>query len=145
MQVYETHLRTTIKAIIYRVLSVIAIICLSLAFGASTTTAGIMGLVVVIMGTTIYYIHERIWLKYKWLTFSGKDAVTRSLIKTVIYRAITTLVGIVIARVVLTDTTAAAIEFTLAQAATNMILFFIVERIANLISWGRVVADENNN
>ena len=145
MQVYDTHLRTTIKAIIYRVLSVIAIICLSLAFGASTATAGMMGLVVVIIGTTIYYIHERIWVKYIWLISNGKDLVTRSLIKTLIYRAITTLAGIIIAREVLTNDTSTAIEFAIAQAATNMILFFIVERIANLISWGRVLSNENNN
>jgi hypothetical protein len=147
MKIYESHARTVVKAVIYRILSVISITALSLLFGSSLQTAGLMGLIVVVLGTTIYYIHDRIWLKFSWLvsTDQGKDLIPRSIVKTIIYRAITTLVGVIIARLLLTESTATAIEFAVAQAVINMILFFIVERIANLISWGRIVSDENNN
>ena len=147
MQIHETHARTVVKAIIYRVLSVISIIVLSLLFGASQQTAGIMGLVVVVVGTTIYYLHDRVWLKFSWLVSndSGKDLISRSLLKTIIYRTITTLVGIVIARILLTDSTSTAIGFAVSQALVNALLFFIVERIANLISRGKRVSYEDNN
>jgi len=147
MQIHETHARTVVKAIIYRVLSVISIIVLSLLFGASQQTAGIMGLVVVVVGTTIYYIHDRVWLKFSWLVSndSGKDLISRSLLKTIIYRTITTLVGIVIARILLTDSTSTAIGFAVSQALVNALLFFMVERIANLISRGKRVSYEDNN
>jgi uncharacterized membrane protein len=112
-----------------------------LLFGASQQTAGIMGLVVVVVGTTIYYIHDRIWVKFSWLISKdeGKDLISRSLIKTIIYRTITTLVGIIIARIVLTDSTGTAIEFAVSQAIVNALLFYLVERVANLIPWGRQV------
>lgn len=141
MQIHETHVRTVLKAIVYRILSVISIIILSLLFGASQQTAGIMGLVVVVVGTTIYYIHDRIWVKFSWLISKdeGKDLISRSLIKTIIYRTITTLVGIIIARIVLTDSTGTAIEFAVSQAIVNALLFYLVERVANLIPWGRQV------
>jgi len=141
MQLYETHARTVLKAIVYRILSVISIITLSLLFGASQQTAGIMGLVVVVVGTTIYYIHDRIWVKFSWLISkdAGKDLISRSLIKTIIYRTITTLVGIIIARIILTESTSTAIEFAISQAIVNALLFYIVERVANLIPWGRQV------
>ena len=141
MQIHETHARTVLKAIVYRILSVISIIILSLLFGASQQTAGIMGLVVVVVGTTIYYIHDRIWVKFSWLISKdeGKDLISRSLIKTIIYRTITTLVGIIIARIVLTDSTGTAIEFAVSQAIVNALLFYLVERVANLIPWGRQV------
>jgi uncharacterized membrane protein len=147
MQIQETHARTVVKAIIYRILSVISVITLSLLFGANQQTAGIMGLVVVVVGTTIYYIHDRIWLKFSWLVAneSGKDFILRSLIKTIIYRTITTLVGIAIARIVLTDSMTTAIEFTIAQAFVNALLFYIVERVSNLISWGKSGSYEDNN
>jgi len=147
MKIHETHARTVVKAIIYRILSVISVITLSLFFGASQQTAGIMGLVVVVVGTAIYYIHDRIWLKFSWLISneSGKDFISRSLLKTIIYRTITTLVGIAIARILLTDSTSTAIGFAVSQAIINAVLFYIVERVSNLISWGKSVSYEDHN
>ena len=141
MQIHETHARTVVKAIVYRILSVVSVVLLSLLFGASQQTAGIMGLVVVVVGTTIYYIHDRIWVKNSWLVSkdTSKDLVSRSLVKTIIYRTITTLVGVAIARILLTDSNTTAIEFAVAQAVINALLFYLVERIANLIPWGRQV------
>jgi uncharacterized membrane protein len=141
MKIYETRSRTLVKAIVYRILSVLSVITLSLLFGASQQTAGIMGLIVVVVGTTIYYIHDRVWLKFSWLVSldTSKDLISRSLIKTIIYRTITTLVGIAIARIVLTDSLTTAIEFTIAQALVNALLFYIVERVANLVLWGRQI------
>jgi len=38
-----------------------------------------------------------------------------------------------------------AIEFTIAQAIVNALLFYIVERVSNLISWGKSISYEDNN
>ncbi len=136
----ETHARTIAKAVIYRILSVIAIMLISVGFGASTSTAGMVGLVVVFLGTAIYYIHERIWIKFNWhRNLLGVDGQWRSIAKTVIYRLITMTVSFFIAKFFLTSSSGAAVGFAIAQAATNMILFYIVERVFNKISWGRLV------
>jgi uncharacterized membrane protein len=139
----ETHSRTIVKAIIYRILSVIAIMLISLAMGASTATAGKVGLIVVFLGTAIYYIHDRLWIFSGWhRNYLGIDGQWRSIAKTVIYRLITMTVSFFIAKFFLTDSSGAAVGFALAQATVNMTLFYIVERVFNRISWGRSVVEE---
>ena len=60
----ETHARTATKAVIYRILSVIAIMLISIfGMGATLAEASQVGAIVVVLGTTIYYIHERLWIK----------------------------------------------------------------------------------
>lgn len=142
--VKETQLRSVIKAIVYRILSVISIVILSLIFGASLSTAGKIGIIVIIVGTTIYYIHERLWILSSWLrNHNGLDWISRSIIKTVIYRIITMIAGIIVAKIMLTDDNSTATLFGISQAVINMTLFFIVERIFNRIQWGRFVEYSN--
>jgi uncharacterized membrane protein len=132
----ETHLRTVVKTVLYRILSLCGIFVLSLLWGASSQTAGLMVLLVIIFGSTIYYIHDRVWLMFKWKREDGKDSMSRSLAKTVIYRIITTIVGAILAKLVLQTSTESAVTWALAQAATNMVLYFIMERGFNYIKWG---------
>jgi hypothetical protein len=138
--VKETQTRTIVKAVIYRFFSVVAIMLLSLLFGASMASAGIVGLIVIVLGTTIYYIHDRLWLRTRWArNEQGIDDVKRSVLKTIIYRALTMVVGFLIALFVLNSNNSNAVLFAVAQAITNMTFFFIVERVFNLISWGKIV------
>lgn len=138
--VKETQARTMAKAVIYRFFSVVAIMFLSLLFGASMASAGIVGLIVIVAGTTIYYIHDRLWLRTKWArNEQGIDDIKRSVLKTIIYRALTMVVSFLIAIFVLKSNNSNAVLFAVAQAITNMTFFFIVERVFNLISWGRIV------
>ena len=138
--VKETPARTIVKAVIYRFFSVVAIMLLSLLFGASMASAGIVGLIVIVAGTTIYYIHDRLWLRTRWArNEQGIDDIKRSLLKTIIYRALTMIVSFLIAIFVLKSNNSNAVLFAVAQAITNMTFFFIVERAFNLISWGKIV------
>jgi len=142
--VKETQTRTIVKAIIYRFFSVVAIMLLSLLFGASMASAGIVGLIVIVVGTAIYYIHDRLWLLTNWARNDrGIDDVKRSVIKTIIYRAITMVVSYLIAIFVIKSSSSNAVLFAIAQALTNMTFFFIVERVFNFISWGKVVPESN--
>lgn len=134
----ESHTRTLTKTVVYRILSVIAIILLSLAFGASDAVAGVLGLGSVVLGTVAYYIHDRVWLKFSWLTDHNSESRWRSLIKSVTYRLIAMGLAFTMAKLFLTNSNSAAAAFTIAQMAINFVLFFIVERVFNLIAWGRV-------
>jgi len=134
----ETHTRTLTKTVVYRVASVIAIILLSLAFGASDAVAGALGLGAVVFGTVAYYIHDRVWLRFAWLTLDNSESRWRSLIKSVTYRLIAMGIAFVLAKVFLTNNTAAAAAFTVIQMAINFVLFFVVERVFNLFAWGKV-------
>ena len=135
----ETHARTATKAVIYRILSVLAIMLISVyGMGATWAEASQVGAVVVVLGTTIYYIHERLWVRTGWhRSFQGLDGHWRSASKTVIYRLLTMAASFGIATFILGASSGSATGFALAQAATNMTLFYIVERIFNYINWGR--------
>lgn len=136
----ETHARTITKAVIYRIISVIAIMLISLAFGGTIEQAMSVGAIVIVLGTTIYYIHDRIWVRTNWhRNLEGKDNHWRSILKTVIYRLVTMTISFFIATFILGSTGGAATGFAIAQAVTNMTLFYIVERVFNSINWGRIV------
>jgi uncharacterized membrane protein len=139
----ETQSRTIVKAVVYRILAVISIMVLSLFFGASAATAGKIGLTVVIIGTAIYYIHERVWLFTSWLrTDNGSDKISRSLCKTIIYRVLTLMAGIILGKVFLTDSNSMATLFGILQSLINMTLFYIVERAFNKIQWGKILSND---
>jgi len=135
----ETHARTVVKAAIYRVLSVIAIMSLTLLFGGSLASAGKVGLAVIVFGTAVYYIHERLWVRAGWgRNIEGFDYVKRSVVKTIIYRGLTMVIAFLIAKAFITGSNTNAAAFSIAQALTNMCLFFIVERVFNKIAWGKI-------
>ena len=100
MIIKETYSRTITKAVIYRIASVIAIMMLTVLFGGTLSSAIKVGAGVIVFGTAIYYIHERVWIKFIWgRTNTGSDQVNRSLAKTAIYRAITMVVSFILAKV----------------------------------------------
>lgn len=134
----ETHSRTLCKTVVYRILSVVAIILLSLAFGASDAVAGVLGLGAVVLGTVAYYIHDRVWLRFNWLTSDNSESRWRSLIKSITYRLIAMGIAFALAKMFLTSNTSTAAVFTVVQMAINFVLFFAVERVFNLLAWGKV-------
>lgn len=136
----ETQARTVAKTLTYRILAVIAVMLISIAMGASTATAGKIGMIVIILGTAMYYIHERLWILSSWLKLeNGHDRQWRSILKTVLYRALTMIAAFIVGKIFITDSNAMAAGFMIAQSLSNVILFYIVERIYDMINWGRSV------
>ena len=135
----ETHARSVVKAVTYRILAVIAIMLISVyAIGSTWAAASQVGGMVIVIGTLIYYFHDRMWGKTsKFLDENGKDHVWRSVIKTATYRAFTLIAGFIVATFILKASASGATLFTLLSAATNIGLYYIVERVFNLIEWGR--------
>jgi uncharacterized membrane protein len=144
MIIKETHSRTITKAVLYRIASVIAIMMLTIFFGGTLISAIKVGAGVIVFGTAIYYIHERIWIKFIWgRTNTGSDRVNRSLAKTLIYRAITMIVSFILAKIFISGSSnSTAVEFAIAQAVTNMCLFYITERLFNSITWGLTIQQD---
>ena len=139
----ETHPRTIAKAVIYRILSVLAIMLISVfVMGATWAEASQVGAIVIVLGTTIYYIHDRLWVLTSWSrTAQGKENQLRSILKTLIYRGLTMIAAFLVATFVLKASSGGATGFALMQAATNMTLFYIVERVFNMFNWGIVIED----
>jgi uncharacterized membrane protein len=143
MTVKETHLRTLYKTVAYRILSTLAIMAVSLLLGASGAQAGAMGIIIFVLGSIIYYAHDRVWARLNWNRgTTGNEAVKRSVIKTIVYRLITVVVGMIIARLVMTDSNTTALAFGVSQFVVNMILYYVLERVFNRVQYGRVVTEE---
>jgi uncharacterized membrane protein len=137
----ESHVRTIAKLVVYRVIVIISLMLLVLAWGGSEAQAGAVGLAVLIVGSIVYYLHDRVWMLFPWArSTDATDAKKRSLAKTICYRLIIMVVAFITFKVVGLDNQQSA-GLTLAQAAVNMFFYYVVERLFNRISWGKIPVD----
>ena len=137
----ELHTRSIAKTLIYRILVTISIALLVLMFGATAAQTSMVVLVVVFVGSAAYYLHERLWLLSFWKRSDrAEDRTLRSIVKTITYRIIIMFVAFVTFKVILGQDNTSTLEMTVAQTAINMGWFYIVERVFNRLSWGKVPA-----
>jgi len=143
--VKETHARTTAKTVSYRASTIVSVMAIAYFIFNDLGIAGGMGFMSLFLGTAIYYLHDRIWLFLKWnRDEEGKDGVTRSTVKTVTYRVLT-MIAVALTVKLVTGGEASNTQvasFVIAQMVVNLILFFIIERIFNVIEWGKIKTTE---
>lgn len=141
--VKETHTRTLVKSAIYRISSVTLAICLTLVYGATLSQALSFGLVSLVWGLCWFYAFDRLWLFTGWnRDADGKDSKSRSIIKAVIYRLFVVLFVAFSSRVIWTDSNFTAMLMAGSQFMTNILTYFILERIWNRITWGKIFPEE---
>jgi uncharacterized membrane protein len=128
MTVKETHLRTGLKTVIYRVLSIIVTMALTLVFGGSPLQAVQFGLVSLIIGSSHYYIYDRIWQFIPWQRSDrGQDSQLRSIVKAVIYR---------ITRMIFADSNLTAFLVASTKFIINTATYYVLERVFARTGWG---------
>lgn len=57
----ETHVRSVMKAISWRIVATLTTILLVLAFTRNIVISGSVGFLELVLKTIIYYLHERLW------------------------------------------------------------------------------------
>lgn len=62
----ETHERSFLKAVTWRILASLTTVILVMAFTGDLTLAGTIGIFDIISKLIIYYAHERVWNKMSW-------------------------------------------------------------------------------
>jgi uncharacterized membrane protein len=144
MIVKETHPRTLSKTVAYRILCTIAILLITYFYSGSLTTSASVGLISVIVGSTLYYLHDRAWLFVAWhRNDTGNDTKIRSLVKTVVYRVIVMIAAFITFKFVATGgSNSDAAVLTIAQMVVNLINYYIVERFFDSITWGKKIPQE---
>jgi uncharacterized membrane protein len=140
----EHHYRSVIKGATWRVWATMDTILLSWFFTGQIESALKIGAVEVFTKIFVYYVHERIWMKFDWwrtrtVQPDGTTVVTdqhhRSLIKGTSYRFFGTLDTIIIAFFVTGNYTKAfSIGFT--EVFTKIGFYYLHERLWMKISWG---------
>jgi uncharacterized membrane protein len=144
VKVIESKLRTVSKTVVYRVLCTIGIGLLALAIGATGTQAGTLALISVVLGLVMYYIHDRVWNLFNWRRDkNGNESVLRSVVKTIGYRILVMIAVVIVVKFIITDSTQTAVAFAIGQFFINLILYYVVERVANRIQKGRLAVSAN--
>ncbi len=62
----ETHARSIVKAVVYRVLIVLSVFIITYATTHRVADAASITGLTAISGTIIYYIYERVWSRITW-------------------------------------------------------------------------------
>ena len=138
-QVTETHTRSVVKLTIYKIISIVVSYFLSLAFGANPMQALTMSFVALTLGSLHYYLYDRIWLYIPWSRNSeGHDSITRSIVKTILYRITVIIVIMITARIVFMDSNWEAFIMASIKFCTHAITYFTLERVFDRIQWGKI-------
>lgn len=138
-QVTETHTRTIVKLVLYKIVSMVVSYFLSLAFGANPMQALAMSFVALTIGSLHYYLYDRLWLFIPWSrTQDGHDTRLRSIVKTIIYRITVIIVIMITARIVFLDSNWAAFFMAAIKFVTHAITYFTLERVFDSVQWGKI-------
>ena len=146
----EHHYRSVIKGATWRVFATMDTIILSYIFTGQISAALKIGAVEVLTKILLFYVHERIWMRFNWwrtqqVLPDGSTVMIdnhyRSLIKGTSYRFFGTIDTMTIAFFVTGDYTKAfSIGFT--EVFTKIFFFYLHERIWYRIQFGRVKEGE---
>ena len=69
----ETHLRTLIKSIIWRIIATLTTILFAYIFTKDINKSWKLGIIDSIFKFILYYIYERLFIRIKWGYKNGKD------------------------------------------------------------------------
>lgn len=134
----ETHIRTTAKTVSYRILSILSGMLATILVGGTGAMAGQVGLVMLIAGTIMYYLHDRVWLLFTWgLSDNAFETPKRSIAKMVVYRLMVIVAMIFTARLIITDDNTVAASWAAISMVMQLIIYYALERIFNTMNWGK--------
>jgi len=139
----ETHLRTIVKVISWRVLITVShMVNAFIVTGSLLMGVKIAGLALVI-NSALFWIHERFWNIFGWnrreaekLNFS--EGQPRSISKVVSWRVLITVSNFIIP-FIMTGSWGQAVLFAGMATIVNMALYWGHERLWNIIRWGKKV------
>lgn len=136
----ESHLRSIIKGISWRIVAtsdtiliVLAITCLS--GNCSIDDAIKIGIAEFLIKLIVYYIHERVWQK---ALKNGKLSSRKTLFKTISWRVIATTMTFIISGTVLKSFNEIALYIALIELFTKFVLYYFHERLWLKIPLGKI-------
>jgi uncharacterized membrane protein len=137
--VTETHPRTLVKTMIYRAILFMVAMIIATVYGGNPLQALTYGLSSLVIGMTVYYCYDRVWLLIGWHRDSqGSDSRVRSLIKAIFYRVVAIIAGSITAWVVFANTKSMALSVAVTQAVINVTVYYVLERIFDRVDWGKI-------
>lgn len=115
-------------------------ISLTIVYGATLEQALTFGFVALLVGMLWFYLYDRVWLFIPWhRNNEGEDTKTRSAIKSILYRLVVILMTAATARAIFTDSNFTAMLMAGSQFVSNILIYFVLERVWNKITWGKII------
>ena len=135
----DSHIRSVVKGITWRITGTIDTICLALIVTGTFVNAVKIGFTEVFTKVILYYLHERIWNAVPYGRIHGVGPThARSLVKGISWRALGTLDTIVISYFI-TGQWISAIKIGVFEIVTKIVLFYLHERVWGRVKWGRII------
>ena len=136
----ESVLRSLLKSISWRIIAVsdtILIVLLVSCFlgDCSVENALVIGFLEFLIKFVAYFIHERIWLL---IQFERRFGVTRTLYKTLSWRAIATVITFIVAGEILNTQDYAALYIAGIEIFTKSLLYYMHERLWLILPLGKL-------
>jgi uncharacterized membrane protein len=141
MKFEESHLRTVVKVISWRIFITIShLVNAFIVTGSLLMGLKIAGLALVI-NSTLFWIHDRAWNYFQWnrkkdIRLEFSEGQTRSVSKIFTWRILITFSNFLIPFIITGSWGSAAI-FAGMATVVNMIIFWSHERFWNWIKWGK--------
>ena len=135
--VRDSHSRSFVKGVSWRVLGTIDTITLSYIVTGSISNSIKIGITEVLTKIVLYYLHERVWDNVPFGRIHGKGPThARSLAKGISWRTVGTIDTMFVAYLI-TGVPMNALTIGGFEVFTKVGLFYVHERI-----WGKVCGDE---
>jgi uncharacterized membrane protein len=136
----ESHLRSILKGISWRVIAttdtVLVALLITCLFGqCSLENALKIGAVEFLLKLMVYYVHERIWQRFR----NGEDVTKlRTVYKSVSWRVVATSMTFVISGTILEKFDEIALFIALTELFTKFVLYYFHERLWLRLPLGRI-------
>ncbi len=137
----DSHARSFLKGVTWRVLGTMDTIVLSFVVTGSIGDALKIGFTEVITKVVLFYLHERVWNVIPMGRIHGVGPTHgRSLLKGISWRVVGTLDTIFIAWMI-TGKPLNALTIGGFEVFTKVALFYLHERVWGKLMWGRIMVD----
>lgn len=132
---YDTHSRTIVKAVTFRIQTIILHWIITYLFTSNSHTATKMVFIITTINMVYYWLQERFFTRiaYGW---KDTDLKRRSFLKAVLYKVFSLITSFTVGYLVLGSLEQATV-LTAIKHATALVDFYLFERVWNKISWGR--------
>ena len=131
----DLHSRTLLKTITWRFAAVIITVLGVYIFNHSWTMSISAGIIINIIKTILYYVHERVWTTIPWQYIKKHETHLRTFVKTVSWKLITVIVTSVVMLFYVSWKIALISGFSI--NFVKAIFYYGHERIWNSIEYGR--------
>ena len=135
----ESHIRSLLKGISWRVIAttdtILVALMITCLFGqCSIEDALKIGAAEFVLKLGVYYVHERIWQKYR----KGPVTKKRTLYKSLSWRLVATSMTFVISGAILESFNEVALFIALTELITKFVLYYFHERLWLRLPLGKI-------